>query len=339
MSSKWHDWTGRIRRSFRRAPRPKIYLNNELIGSRPRHDWVQLTVTALPGLAAVAALIFTALSVRASSLQLQIAEQGQITDRYNAAVTNLGSSTVDVRLGGVYALQRIMQDSPRDQPTVIAVLCAFARDQAAKINTKLAPSSPVPSSALDRLPTDIQAALTVVGTRDVTYDGATVVDISDAKLPHAVLAGANLSSALLMGADLSGSDLTNAKVEGTDLANANLTNTVLFGADLKFTVLAHANLSGAAFAPNTNLANAELIGADISHTELDHVNFSKVDFSGANLSGANLSGADLSDANLSGADLSDADLSGANFSGAHLSGVNLSGANVTDVKGLRINGR
>src|SRR5262245_27391468 len=79
--------------------------------TRPSHDWIQISVTALPGLAAFIALIFAWVSINATNDQLQLAEQGQITDRYNAAITNLGSPSVDVRLGGIYALQRIMQDS------------------------------------------------------------------------------------------------------------------------------------------------------------------------------------------------------------------------------------
>jgi hypothetical protein len=99
-------------------------------------------VAALPGLAAVVALVFTSLAIRETDAQLKITEQGQITDRYNAAITNLGSSSVDVRLGGIYALQRMMQDSPRDQPTVVAVLCAFVRDHA-KWTTVKSARSPV----------------------------------------------------------------------------------------------------------------------------------------------------------------------------------------------------
>ncbi len=80
-------------------------VNNLPQASPPPRDWIQISIIALPGLAAVIALIFTALAVRATDTQLQITEQGQITDRYNAAITNLGSSSVDVRLGGIYALQ------------------------------------------------------------------------------------------------------------------------------------------------------------------------------------------------------------------------------------------
>src|SRR5580658_4175970 len=78
---------------------------------RPARDWVAITASSLPGLAAVFALVFTGLQVRATNGQLQatkdqlqITEQGQITDRYNAAITNLGSTSIEVRLGGIYAL-------------------------------------------------------------------------------------------------------------------------------------------------------------------------------------------------------------------------------------------
>src|SRR5262245_19384633 len=72
---------------------------------RPRRDWVAIIVTALPGLAALIAVGFTFASVRTTENQVQIARQGQttaeqrqITDRYNAAITNLGSRFIEVRL-------------------------------------------------------------------------------------------------------------------------------------------------------------------------------------------------------------------------------------------------
>src|SRR3954465_8135513 len=92
-----------------------------------RTQWAMVSATFLPGFAAVIALIFTFLSVQQAHDTLRLSEQGQITDRYTNAVTNLGSDTVDVRLGGIYALQRIMTDSSRDQSTVVRVLSAFVR--------------------------------------------------------------------------------------------------------------------------------------------------------------------------------------------------------------------
>jgi hypothetical protein len=59
---------------------------------------------------------------------LQVAEQGQLTERYTKAIEQLGSDKLDVRLGGIYALERIAADSERDHPTVVEVLSAFVRE-------------------------------------------------------------------------------------------------------------------------------------------------------------------------------------------------------------------
>ena len=217
-------------------------------------------MTALPGLAAVIALSFTWVSVNATNNQLQIAQQGQITDRYNAAITNLGSPSVDVRLGGIYALQRIMQDSPRDQPTVVAVLCAFVRDNGSAAAAKSAHPSASPhiSSAPSPPPTDIKAALTVVGTRNIAHDGSTTVF----DLTNVDLSGMNLTGEPLTGANLTGADLTGADLTGADLTRADLTRADLAGAYLLF-----ANLAGA-FLLDANLAGAYLTGANLTGANL-----------------------------------------------------------------------
>ena len=49
---------------------------------RPPRDWIQIFVTALPGLVAAIALVFTWVSINATkdatNHQLQVAEQGQV---------------------------------------------------------------------------------------------------------------------------------------------------------------------------------------------------------------------------------------------------------------------
>jgi hypothetical protein len=73
------------------------------------------------GVFAAGALIFTALN-------FILSRQGQMTDRYTKAITQLGSKEVDVRMGGIYALERVARDSARDHPTVMEVLAAFIRE-------------------------------------------------------------------------------------------------------------------------------------------------------------------------------------------------------------------
>ena len=268
---------------------------------------------AAPDANDVFALIFTGLQVRATNgqlqatkNQLQITEQGQITDRYNAAIANLGSPSIDVRLGGIYALQRLMKDSPRDQPTVIAVLCAFAR-KPTTLNSK-----PQASSA-PSLPTDVQAAITVVGTRNTANDGpTTLIDLN-----HAPVAGAQLEHLSLNGADLAGADLAGANLNYTYLAGANLTGADLAGTDLIYTHLADTHLTGA------NLTMAHLTSTDLARADLSHVNFTGAVLAGANLSNGSFFGANLTGAVLAGESLSNLSFATATFTKADLSGANL----------------
>ena len=312
-----------------------------------------LAFAGLPGLAALIALFFTYQQGHATDVQLQIAQQGQITDRYNAAITNLGSPSIEVRLGGIYALQPLMQDSSRDQPIVVAVSCAFVRDQ-----TKSSVRSPMRLTS--QLPTDIQAALTVIGTRNTANDGLTiVVDLDRAQLPNALLdalnlSGANINSADLTGASLTHADLSKADLTGAYLSSANLTRTFLFGANLT-----DANLDGANLT-KVGLVGAKIVGADFTDANLTGVflsdqNLTDDNFLGANLTNANLDGANLHDAdlayatlrravtiipaglsppglpvtNLTGANLTHADLTGANLTHANLTGANLTGVDLT----------
>ncbi len=48
----------------------------------------------------------------AANEQARIAGEGHITDRFSTAVEQLGSKELPVRLGGIYALWRLIKDSP-----------------------------------------------------------------------------------------------------------------------------------------------------------------------------------------------------------------------------------
>jgi hypothetical protein len=115
------------------------------------------------GIVAVAALQ----AVQTTRDQLAVAERGQVSDRFGRAVEQLGVDTVDVRLGGIYALERLMHDSPKDQPTVVEVLSAYIRTHA-PTQTGTPRKSQPPRRTLARLEVDVQAALTVLATTTTT---------------------------------------------------------------------------------------------------------------------------------------------------------------------------
>ena len=63
-----------------------------------------------------------------TALNFRLSRESHVTDRYTKAIEQLGSEGLDVRLGAIYALERIMFDSPRDHPTIVEVLAAFVRE-------------------------------------------------------------------------------------------------------------------------------------------------------------------------------------------------------------------
>lgn len=177
-------------------------------------------------------IVFAWLSIQQVDNEHALTREGQVTDRYNAAVGNIGDDALEVRLGGIYALQRIMEDSPRDQPSIINVLSTYVRNHAKK--AKQGTDRP------KELPSDIQAALTALGSRNTDHDGTARIDLRKANLYGADLTHANLYGADLTHADLREADLTHAYLYDADLTDADLTGAKLFEADLR-----EADLTGA----------------------------------------------------------------------------------------------
>src|SRR4030095_3240581 len=75
----------------------------------------------LGGAALLVGLYFTSQTLRTT-------QEGQITDRFTKAITQLGDTSLAVRLGGIYAFERITKDSPPDHWSVMEVLTAFVRE-------------------------------------------------------------------------------------------------------------------------------------------------------------------------------------------------------------------
>jgi hypothetical protein len=76
----------------------------------------------------LAAGLFVAGTLWFTGQNLRLSRQGHVTDRYTKAIEQLGSDKLDVRIGAIYALERIARDSATDHPTVMDVLAAFVRE-------------------------------------------------------------------------------------------------------------------------------------------------------------------------------------------------------------------
>jgi Pentapeptide repeats (9 copies) len=63
----------------------------------------------------------------ATDLTDRDATERRITELYTKAVEQLGSDKAPVRLGGLYALERLAQDNPAHRQTIVNVICAYLR--------------------------------------------------------------------------------------------------------------------------------------------------------------------------------------------------------------------
>jgi hypothetical protein len=216
------------------------------------------------GVFAAGALIFTALN-------FNLTKRGQVTDRYTKAIEQLGSDKgLDVRIGGIYALQRIARDSASDHPTVMDVLSAFVRQRSLE---QWPPQEKPINNATRRTRPDVQAAVTVIGFRNLQYD-LQPIDFTHAMLTRADLSGthlfrADLSWAEFLRANLSGAELNGAKLHFTDLTRANLTHADLTGAELFRADVTEANLNGATL-DGAILDEVDFSGADLTDVRFPH---------------------------------------------------------------------
>jgi hypothetical protein len=245
-----------------------------------RREAMTLLFQTLGGLAFLSGVFFTWQQLMTSRDQLVTAQQGQITERFTRAIDQLGKmdsvvagaskenagQNLAIRLGGIYALERIAKDSKTDHPVVMEVLTAFVRQTA-----PWSLDSETKSEDHLGIRPDTQAALAVIGRRTIVYS-----DRENQRLD-------------LSGLDLRRATLTGARFQGVDLESTHFDEALLNNAELQGASLVDARFSKAVLRC-ANLQNANLSGADLKQSIV-----SGADFTNANLTGADFSGVNLSD--------------------------------------------
>jgi len=229
------------------------------------------------------AALFVIAGAAATWQQIRITREGQMTDRFTRAIDHLGSENLDVRLGGIYALERLALNSPADRPSITPILGAFVRGHAPwPVGAPGAPVHPT-ETVDDHLPwltnraADVQTALHVLARRPADAKEPRLylsrvdlrrTQISDARLANTYFRHANLACSWLPGAHLEGSEMADADLRDVNLRGAHLDHTNLRGAHLQGADLRHATLSRADLR-GANLTDALLEGADFTGTEAD----------------------------------------------------------------------
>lgn len=249
--------------------------------------------TLLQASAGTIALI--ALAVTAMTFFLN--RRGQVTDRYMKAIGLIGSEKLGERIGGVYALEQVMRESPQDHNTIIQVLAAFIRSNS-PLNQTEADNVEIPVRQIRlangwpmmaiHAQADIQAALSVLGRRPERPERG-MIDLQMTNLKGANLVRGRFNDAVFLGADLRYSDLSGAQLNRADLSYCHLQGARLYKvsgnrasfhcANMRDSNIARANLDRA------DLSEADLAGADISWAILNHTKVRSANFENTKTSG------------------------------------------------------
>lgn len=202
-------------------------------------------------------------------------QANSIRECFSKSIDQLGSENIQVRIGAIYALERIAEDSPRDHWRIMERLADFVRVKASR-NEQKERSRSIPDE-------DIQKALTVIGRRDSKQDPP----YQTLNLSNTDIRGANLKGADLQGANFKGANLESCLFRDAELQRANFK-----GANLQQAFLTRANLKGA------TLFLANLKGADLSRANLQETNLYRAKLYGAFWHEAKWEGANLDEADL-----------------------------------------
>ena len=253
----------------------------------------------------------------------------------------LGNEVLAVRLGGIYAMQRLAEDYPEQYHVqIMRLFCAFVRlptrDQSLESGQAV-----IELDTLLGIRQDVEAVMQIIGSR--AKSRIELERKADFRLD---LRGANLPTAQFLDADLSKAMFHKSNLSGANFANTDLTDSFLPCSDLSKARFHNVNFTRTRLW-SVNLSGAMLQDADLSRTDFHNANLSCVNFLRANLSGAifqdakasnafleraNLSLAGFLRADLSGARLVMADMSGAQFLDADVTSSNMAEANLSGVK-------
>ncbi len=176
----------------------------------------------------------------------EVERQGQITDRYIRVVEQLGSGSFQVRIGAIYALERIARNSRSDHGPIMEMLTAFVSER-----------STTGRQLRSEPEADVVTALKVITRRNRT------IDVDTLEIRGAHLRGVNLSTRSLGGIDFVDTNLSHAVMYDADLADSGF-----YASDLTSSVLAESRLVGGVFGGrnfnDTGLHRTNLKGVDLS---------------------------------------------------------------------------
>ncbi|VVJ18357.1 Uncharacterised protein [Amycolatopsis camponoti] len=235
-------------------------------------------MTVAAGLGAGLALALTTrrqwLAERAQGHTEDDTADRRVTELYTMAVGQLGSDNAAVRVGGLYALERLAQDNASHRQTIVEVICGYLRIsdntlrnpyKAMTADASIADGRGTLSGAPDRRTDRDVAELQVRLTAERILTTHLQPDRSWADIPHNPKFWSNIDL------DLSGANLVDFNLHNCQVANANFRNATFAGTT---------DFGGIRFERHADFTGTEFLGdADFSLAEfLWHATFGQAHF-------------------------------------------------------------
>ena len=203
------------------------------------------------------------LQAHAARKQSEIAQKGLLNERYQKGAEMLGSGVLSVRLGGIYALNRLAKEHPSEYHVqIMELFCAFVRNPAKK-ESEIEIRRREKDRHVPDLGVDVAEVMTAIGQRSedgIAEEGKAEgfeLNFRRADLRRLSLLGGNLR-----GADFTGAYLMHSHFADTDLRGANCSHGHLYMAHFLICNLTDVNLSW------SDLSGATLFTSVFDNTEL-----------------------------------------------------------------------
>ena len=274
----------------------------------------KITLTSIgSGLIAITGLYFFHKRLKNQDKQIQNQDKQislqinqRVDERFNSAITLLGSSETSARTGAVYALHELALEEEKYRQQIVQILCSHVRS---KTNEEA-----YQETHKERPSNEIQTTLNLLFKKHkhglYAQDFAKQEDFPWADLSHAYLVkadfrGAQCQEAIFKYAQCQGADFGNAQCQGASFRGVRCQGASFRGVRCQGAIFEDAQCQGADF------WNAQCQGAYFGYVQCQGADFRDAQCQGASFEGAQCQGADFEDAKCQGADFGYAQCQGA----------------------------
>lgn len=325
-----------------------IYLSTDILKAYSNGEeskGIRSTILMLTALLGVSGIPLFIWRTKIAQSQAETARDRAYTELFTKAIEQLGAEkpakkvivgedqdhttiddyvpNIEVRIGAIFALERIMKDSEKDAASVVDTLAAYVRENCGKPTLVCEIPSPIDFESTREW---LNAIQNYVGHVRSPEQGSLVARARALRdQPRVNRADINTALTVIGRRPDWLKDPEKFKSQTSEIPD--LQNVNFLGWDLREFDLSWCNLSGANM-QGANMLDANMQGANMSHAQMQGAELINAQMQGANMSGANMQGAYMLVANMQGVDMSYAQMQGADMTNAKMQGANMSGANM-----------